>query len=200
MTSKIISKTTVHEAKWIALKEITYSDPNGVERKWDTVERTTRKSDADGVEILAILKSKGKEDQIVLVTQFRPPIGKKVLEFPAGLIDADETAEQSALRELQEECGFGGEGVKVVNKTPILVMEPGLSNANGILVHIEIDGDVQGLKPKQGLMEDEFIEVLLFPLDTLLSSITEYQKQNDCVVDFKVYNFAYGLQFKNKSQ
>jgi hypothetical protein len=32
MTSKIISKAILHEAKWTALKEITYSDPNGVER------------------------------------------------------------------------------------------------------------------------------------------------------------------------
>jgi hypothetical protein len=38
-----------------------------------------------GVEILAIVTSKERADHIVLVTQFRPPIGKKVLEFPAGI-------------------------------------------------------------------------------------------------------------------
>ena len=38
-----------------------------------------------GVEILAIVNSKERADHIVLVTQFRPPTGKKVLEFPAGI-------------------------------------------------------------------------------------------------------------------
>ena len=38
-----------------------------------------------GVEILAIVNSKERADHIVLVTQFRPSTGKKVLEFPAGI-------------------------------------------------------------------------------------------------------------------
>ena len=77
-----------------------------------------------------------------------------------------------------------------MGKTPVLVMEPGISNANGVMVHInvlpsrplrfdfnlifnyKINGDIQGLQPKQGLMEDEFIEVLLFPIDSLLTCIT----------------------------
>jgi hypothetical protein len=37
-----------------------------------------------GVEILAVIHTKDKTDQVVLVCQFRPPLGKKVLEFPAG--------------------------------------------------------------------------------------------------------------------
>lgn len=119
------------------------------------------------MEILAIIKSKSKEDQVVVVSQFRPPIGNKVLEFPAGivyslithtliiilgLIDAGETPDQAALRELKEECGYSDAGppciilcesnslagVKIVGTSPIAVMEPGMSNANGILVNIEV--------------------------------------------------------------
>ena len=39
------------------------------------------------------------------MSQFRPPVNSICLEFPAGLVDEGETAEQSALRELKEETG-----------------------------------------------------------------------------------------------
>ena len=40
--------------------------------------------------------------------QYRPPIDKVIIEFPAGLIDAGETAEEAAVRELKEETGYVG--------------------------------------------------------------------------------------------
>lgn len=45
---------------------------------------------------------------IVLQKQYRPPLDKVVIEVPAGLIDAGETAEQAAVRELEEETGYIG--------------------------------------------------------------------------------------------
>ena len=46
--------------------------------------------------------------EIILQKQYRPPIDKVVIEGPAGLIDAGETAEHAALRELKEETGYVG--------------------------------------------------------------------------------------------
>lgn len=48
------------------------------------------------------------EDEVVLVKQFRPALDSYTIEAPAGLIDEGETAEQAALRELKEECGYVG--------------------------------------------------------------------------------------------
>jgi 8-oxo-dGTP pyrophosphatase MutT (NUDIX family) len=46
--------------------------------------------------------------EIILQKQYRPPINKVIIEGPAGLIDAGETAEHAALRELKEETGYVG--------------------------------------------------------------------------------------------
>lgn len=49
----------------------------------------------------------------MLQKQFRPPINKVVIEVPAGLVDAGETAAESAVRELREETGYHGEASEI---------------------------------------------------------------------------------------
>ncbi len=47
-----------------------------------------------------------KEDNVLLVRQFRKPVEKVLLEIPAGGIDPGESAEDCVRRELQEEIGY----------------------------------------------------------------------------------------------
>lgn len=73
------------------------------------------------VEICEMAGEMGLRDnagpEIILQKQYRPPLDKVVIEVPAGLIDAGETAEQAAVRELKEETGYVG----VVSQTsPIM--------------------------------------------------------------------------------
>lgn len=46
------------------------------------------------------------EGRVVLVEQYRPPLGRTTLEMPAGTIDPGESPEQAAIRETFEETGF----------------------------------------------------------------------------------------------
>lgn len=46
------------------------------------------------------------DDNLLLVDQYRTPLGKNLLEIPAGVIDKGENAEDTAIREMQEETGF----------------------------------------------------------------------------------------------
>ena len=47
-----------------------------------------------------------QKDRLVLIRQYRYPIGGYVYEFPAGLLDEGETAAEAGIREMFEETGL----------------------------------------------------------------------------------------------
>lgn len=69
--------------------------------KWEFAGR------ANGIRAVVILAE--VEGDILLVEQYRVPLGKASLELPAGLIgdeEAGEAVEAAAIRELEEETGY----------------------------------------------------------------------------------------------
>lgn len=69
--------------------------------RWEYVSRT---GSTNAVVILA-----EHDGEVILVEQYRVPVGARCLELPAGLVgDEDEnaTVEETAVRELEEETGF----------------------------------------------------------------------------------------------
>jgi ADP-ribose pyrophosphatase len=69
--------------------------------KWEFVSRT------GGVAAAAILAI--DEGHVLLVEQYRVPIGARCLELPAGLVgdeEQGEAVESAAIRELEEETGY----------------------------------------------------------------------------------------------
>lgn len=55
---------------------------------------------------VAVIAHRPGEDQVVLVRQYRYPIGKVVWELPAGKLDPGEEVEACGRRELREETGW----------------------------------------------------------------------------------------------
>ena len=73
-------------------------------RKAENIKILTNDMSAEGVVIYPILKK--EPEKIVLIRQYRYPIGDFLYELPAGLIDAGETPEEAAVREMKEETGL----------------------------------------------------------------------------------------------
>ncbi|GLB35211.1 putative Nudix hydrolase family protein [Lyophyllum shimeji] len=193
-TPRVLSSTELSpsEAKWITLKRLTYLDANGKERLWEVAERKTRKSTGiDAVAVLAILRSKTKAFPVstVVIEQYRPPIDKVIVELPAGLIDEGETPEQAAIRELEEETGYKADGV--IEATPVVVTDPGMTNANMKLVVVNVTLPDQMEFPRQKLDVGEFISTRVVELAKLETELKEYAK-NGFVVDARLAHFAFG--------
>lgn len=71
----------------------------------------TGKNTPDGVIIYSLYGE--KKDKVVLIRQYRYPIGGYVYEFPAGLVEKNEDFHEGAVRELYEETGLKFEPIKV---------------------------------------------------------------------------------------
>lgn len=76
--------------------------------------------------IAPILRHPSKPPSTLIILQYRPPVEAVCVEFPAGLIDEGETPEQAAVRELKEETGYEG---KVCHMSRELSKQPGMTNA-----------------------------------------------------------------------
>jgi 8-oxo-dGTP pyrophosphatase MutT (NUDIX family) len=196
---KNVSTETVHSGttKWLALKTITWIDDKNTERKWNMVQRTTKQGTdkADAVVIIPLLQSKTSSTvETILVRQYRPPLGRYSLEFPAGLIDEGETPQQAALRELKEETGYTGL-IDPKFQSGIMCMSPGLSDetVEMMVVNVDLDSD-ENINPKQMLDEGESIELIKIGLlDGLKNMMIEGDSQAGVPIAM-LYSFALGLE------
>ncbi len=85
-----------------------------VRGKWEYVARSR------GIKAAVILAI-DEHDHVLLVEQFRVPLGKACLELPAGLIGdddstPDEDASAAAARELEEETGYTAAQMEVLGE------------------------------------------------------------------------------------
>jgi len=143
-------------------------------------------------EIIAFLNKKNSETQLVLIRNFRAPIGTRCIEFPAGLIEKTqvESVEIAAIRELKEETGYTGKVLSVLPSNGPIVLGPAVSNTTSLIVIIEINGDSEeNQNPVKHLEGDEFIDVITVPLSKLWESINEWQKEGT-PIEGRVYTFC----------
>lgn len=113
------------------------------------------------------------------------------IEIPAGLVDAGETAEQAAVRELREETGYVGTAAKT---STVMFNDPGFCNTNLRMVHVAIDLSLpENRDPKPQLEEDEVIEVFSVPVTELWQECKRLEAEG-CAIDARVGTLAEGFE------
>jgi ADP-ribose pyrophosphatase len=90
-----IASERIYEGRRISLRKDTYDD-EGVEFVREIVEHP-------GAAVLVPFLT---DDELVLVRQHRPAVGRTLLELPAGTLEPDEDPALCAARELEEETGY----------------------------------------------------------------------------------------------
>ena len=152
--------------------------------------------------------------EVVLQKQYRPPTDKITVEVPAGLIDAGETAEQCAVRELREETGYVGTAVETSTvmfngqssilsvKGAVLTahrpVDPGFCNTNLRMVHVYVDTKLpENQNPKPQLEEGEFIEVFHVKLAHLWAECKRLEAEG-YAIDARVATFAEGIEIAGR--
>lgn len=116
-----------------------------------------------GVAIFAI----DEQERVIMVRQFRYPMGEELLELPAGKLEAGEDPLSCALRELEEETGICPEKLRSMGCS---YSSPGIFSEK---IHLFL-----GQKLQAGVAhpdEDEFLDVVRVPLQELLKMIAENQ-------------------------
>jgi ADP-ribose pyrophosphatase len=96
LLEKKVESVTLHTGKFLTLKCDTVELPDGKHATREFVEHP------GAVMILPMFD----DGRVLLERQFRYPVGRVLLEFPAGKLDPNEDELTCAKRELQEETGY----------------------------------------------------------------------------------------------
>lgn len=99
---RTLNKNYLHRTPWFAFRLDEVSLPDGAEIEYGVLE-------ANDISAALALTD---ERNVVLVRQWRQPLGGMSLSLPGGAVEAGESIEAAAERELLEETGYRAEGMK----------------------------------------------------------------------------------------
>lgn len=122
---------------------------------------------------------------VVLVRQYRHPVGEVTLEIPAGKLDKGESPLACVKRELNEETGYSARKI-----SPLLQYWPTPAFANEVL-HLFLARDlVPGARHPD---EDEFLEVVKMPFAKALALVRSGKIKDSKTVIGLLACSAFGL-------
>ena len=159
---KVLESEEVYKGKIITIKRDTLTRGDGK----NFVRETAVSSDA--VAVVAI----DEQGRILLIRQYRHPMGRPVWEIPAGKMDVDGAQpEETAIRELQEETDTTAESVELLtlflnsagwtNEKTYVYLAKGLRN----VPELQRENEEADIEKKWVSLEDAYEMVITGELD-----------------------------------
>lgn len=156
--------------------------------RWEYASRTNARA-------VVVIVALSPRNELVLVEQYRVPVGRHVIELPAGLVgdqgDSEEPLLLAAERELLEETGFEADEFKVLMSCP---SSAGMSD--------EIVTFVRALGLRRvgegGGDSTEDILVHLVPLDEV-GQFVAAQQARGVLLDPKIFGVPYWLALEGQA-
>ena len=131
----------------------------------------------------AVILAVDEHDRVILVEQFRVPLGRPCIELPAGLIgdeagSEDEAAETAAARELEEETGYRPGRIEALGE---FFSSPGMVSESFTLYRAH---DLEKVSEGGGV-DGEGITVHHVPLADIAAFIADWRNKGHAV-DVKI--------------
>jgi ADP-ribose pyrophosphatase len=129
------------------------------------------------------------ENEVILVEQYRHPIGQKIMELPGGFIDDGEDVEKAIARELLEETGYSFDHFEYLGET---AANPGVLN-NMTKLYLATGGRKTA---EQSLDENEEIVIYFKPLQ----EVRQMLMQNKIVQSMHALCMFYAFTFLDEKK
>ncbi|MBU3916196.1 NUDIX hydrolase [bacterium] len=186
MKIKKVNKVT--DNQHLNLFEIEYTDMLGNDKKWQLVTRVAEPKcvsgdfkDPDAVVIVPYHK---KKDRLVVIKEFRVPLGDYQFGFPAGLVDKGETLEEAGRRELKEETGLIM--TRVLKVGPPIYSSSGMTDESISMLYVECEGESSN---KHNESSEDISVVLMSPKEAA-ELCRDYEKKIDAKTWLVLSTFA----------
>lgn len=123
----------------------------------------------------AVILAVDDEDHVILVDQYRVPLGRRCVELPAGLVGdedgkADEATTEAAARELEEETGYRAGRIEVIGD---FFSSPGMVSESFTLLRAH---DLVKVGDGGGV-DSEDITVHRVPLSGICEAVAQWRAQ-----------------------
>ena len=161
LTERLVDSVIVHRGRYLEVRVETTERADGSRHRRDVVHHP------GAVAVVAL----DEADRILLVRQWRQPIGRPLVEIPAGTLDRDpatgevEDPEFASRRELEEETGYRAASWE---KLGTFWMAPGFASE---LMHLYLATELVAAGPGRLAPDaDEALELVRLPLADALAA------------------------------
>ena len=156
---KTLSSKTLYEGKMISLRVEEVELPDGNKANRELVKHP-------GAVAIIALTANGK---LVLVEQYRKALERTLVEIPAGKIDFGEAPEVTAVRELEEETGYGAKDFTYIQS---FATSPGFADE---IIHLYLAQELFEIEEPAEGDEDEFIGLLEVTIEEAIEMVASGQ-------------------------